>query len=125
MQITDLNHVAVLVRDLDASIRFYRDVLGLEHKRRPDFDFDGAWFQLGPVRELHLIAGRDSEVVSHHRGAHFAFEIPNMAAAEAELREKGVEIARGPQTRPDGAVQIFLLDPDGYWVELCDVSAVS
>ena len=124
MQISDLNHVAVHVSDLEASLRFYRDILGLPLKSRPDFDFEGAWLQLGPTRELHLIAGREVDVVSDHRGAHFAFEVPDMEAARRELLEMGAEIVRGPQTRPDGAVQIFLHDPDGYWVELCDLSAV-
>ncbi len=124
MTITDLNHVAIHVRDLEASCRFYGELLGLTPKPRPSFDFGGAWFALGPTRELHLLCGLELEVSSHHRGAHFAFEVPDIAAAEAELRERGAEIARGPQQRPDGAMQIFLLDPDGYWVELADLSLV-
>lgn len=124
MQITDLNHVAIHVADLEASKRFYGEVLGLPPKKRPAFDFDGAWYQLGPTRELHLLAGREADAVSHHRGAHFAFEVPSIEDAMAELKQKGAEIVLGPQARPDGAVQIFLLDPDGYWVELCDLSGL-
>lgn len=124
MEITDLNHVAIHVADLEASKRFYGEVLGLKPKARPAFDFEGAWFELGPTRELHLLAGGEVKVISHHRGAHFAFEVPDIQAAEEELRGKGEKIVLGPQTRPDGAVQIFLLDPDGYWVELCDLSDV-
>ena len=124
MTITDLNHVAVHVKDLEASKRFYGEVLELKPKKRPDFDFDGAWFQLGATRELHLLCGREDDVLSHHRGAHFAFEVPDIQEARQQLLAKGVEIARGPQKRPDGAWQIFLLDPDGYWVELSDVSGV-
>jgi lactoylglutathione lyase len=124
MTITDLNHVAVHVRDLEASKRFYGEVLELKPKKRPDFDFEGAWYQLGPTRALHLLAGREADVVSHPRGAHFAFEVPDIQEARQQLLAKGVEIDRGPQERPDGAWQIFLLDPDGYWVELSDVSGL-
>ncbi len=121
MTILDLNHAAIHVKDLEASKRFYGELLGLKPKKRPDFDFDGAWFEIGPMRELHLIAGREQDVVSDHRGAHFALEVPDIQAAKAELLEKGAEIGRGPQERPDGAWQIFVVDPDGYWVELCQV----
>ena len=124
MEITDLNHVALHVKDLEASKTFYGDVLGLPPKKRPDFDFDGAWFQLGPMRELHLLVGREQEVVSHHRGTHFALEVTSRDEAVAHLASKNIEIARGPQQRPDGAWQIFILDPDGYWVELCDLSEI-
>lgn len=124
MEITDLNHIAIHVKDVAASRRFYGDLLGLKPKKRPDFDFDGAWFQLGPVRELHILEGREIDVVSHHRGAHFAFEVPDIQVAKAELEAAGVKIERGPQTRPDGAQQIFVLDPDGYWVEFSDISNV-
>lgn len=99
-------------------------MLELKPKKRPDFDFEGAWFQLGPTRELHLLAGREREVVSHGRGAHFAFEVPDIEEARQQLLAKGIEIAQGPQRRPDGAWQIFLLDPDGYWIELSDISAL-
>tara|TARA_R110002096_G_scaffold316010_10_gene510374 strand:+ start:28429 stop:28806 length:378 start_codon:yes stop_codon:yes gene_type:complete len=124
MTITDLNHVAIHVKDLEASQRFYGELLELEPKKRPDFDFEGAWYKLGPTRELHLLCGLDVEVISHHRGAHFAFEVPDIEAARDELVQKGAEIALGPQRRPDGAWQIFLIDPDGYWVELSDLSQV-
>ncbi len=125
MNITGFNHVAIHVADLEASRRFYGEVLGLPTKARPAFDFDGAWFGIGGDRELHLLVGRAEPVVSHHRGAHVAFEVPSIEEAQADLRAKGVSIERGPQQRPDGAMQIFVLDPDGYWVELCDLSAVN
>ena len=51
MEILDLNHVAIHVSDLSASISFYKDKLGLEQIARPDFDFGGAWFRLGTRQE--------------------------------------------------------------------------
>ena len=39
-----LNHISVVCRSLESSVRFYRDVLGFVPIRRPgSFDFDGAW----------------------------------------------------------------------------------
>ena len=118
MNITQLNHVALHVTDLEASRRFYADVLGLQPIPRPAFDFPGAWFRLGVDQELHLIAGGKEGSVPAARRGHYALMVDSMAAAEANLKSRGVPF-RGPKPRPDGAQQIFLADPDGYAIELC------
>ena len=43
MNTEDLNHVALHVSDLDASRKFYGELLGLEKIKRPDFNFPGEW----------------------------------------------------------------------------------
>ena len=120
MQILDLNHIALHVRDVAESVRFYRDVIGMEPKARPAFDFEGAWFALGVTRELHLLEGREEPVPSHHRAGHFAVEVESVAEAAEFLKGQGLSI-HGPQTRPDGALQVFVTDPDGHWVEFTEV----
>ena len=120
MQILDLNHVALHVKNVTESAHFYGEVIGLEPKARPAFNFDGAWFALGKVRELHLLEGRDQPVPSHHRAGHFAIEVNSVAEAAEHLQKSGLSI-HGPQTRPDGALQVFVTDPDGHWVEFCEV----
>ncbi len=118
MRTTQLNHVAIHVADVERSRQFYRDVLRLEEIPRPAFDFPGAWFQLGEDQELHLIGDRSAAVVSHHRGNHYALMVDDLDAWETHLRDLAVEhLPR--RTRPDGALQIFLRDPDGHVVELC------
>tara|TARA_R110002049_G_scaffold285698_1_gene466754 strand:- start:165516 stop:166010 length:495 start_codon:yes stop_codon:yes gene_type:complete len=118
MKATQLNHVAIHVADVDASIAFYRDAMRLPMMDRPAFDFPGAWFRLGDDQELHLIGDRDQPVHSHHRGGHFALMVDSLDQWEKNLDEHGV--TRLPRkTRPDGALQTFVQDPDGHWVELC------
>lgn len=124
MEILDMNHVALHVADIDASRCFYGGLLALPTKPRPTFAFPGAWYALGPVRELHLIAGRDKPVNSASRGNHFALEVASLAEAEAFLRSKGLEIF-GPQTRPDGALQLYVSDPDGYSIEFTELCVES
>ena len=46
MNTEDLNHVALHVSDLDASRKFYGELLGLEKIKRPDFNFPGEWYRL-------------------------------------------------------------------------------
>jgi lactoylglutathione lyase len=115
LTIRELNHVALHVRDLDASIRFYGGVLGLPRLLRPNFSFDGAWFALG-TQELHLIA--DPTHQADRKAFHFALRVKDAHAASAALSEKGITELRGPAPRPDGAVQVFLQDPDGHLIEL-------
>lgn len=117
MKIHQLDHVAIHVQDVKASQQFYAEVLKLEAKPRPGFDFEGAWFRLGKTQELHLIGNRKHEVVAERRGDHFALQIDNVDEWEAWLNEKQVDILR--KRRPDNAHQIFLQDPDGHWIELC------
>lgn len=116
LQIQELNHVMIRVRDLEASIGFYGNTLGLRRIPRPAFDFPGAWFALG-TQELHLIG--DPTLPAGARGHHhFALLVEDAAAARRELEERGWTRLRGPQRRPDGAMQVFVTDPDGYVIEL-------
>ena len=121
MKISELNHAAVHVADVDASVQFYGQVLGLEQIPRPAFSFPGAWFKIGDFQELHIIGERELPVHSHNRGTHFALCVDSMEAAVAQLDACGVEYL-APKQRPDGAWQIFVQDPDGHFVELCDNS---
>lgn len=118
MKTTQLNHVALHVADVDVSVAFYRDVLLLEQLPRPAFSFPGAWFRLGADQELHLIGERSGEVVSASRGNHFALMVDDIDAWEAHLDARhAAHLSR--RTRPDGAYQVFLPDPDGHYIELC------
>jgi catechol 2,3-dioxygenase-like lactoylglutathione lyase family enzyme len=121
-----IQHVGLVVSDLERSRRFYREALGLEEvPRPPNFTFSGAWFRFGEY-ELHLLsqahttggAGQTAgpgatQGMTHH----LAFEVDDLAAACARLAEKGVPLAGGPMPRGDGVTQVFFFDPDGYVLE--------
>ena len=113
----ELNHVAIHVKDVEASCEFYRSVLRLEPMPRPAFTFPGAWFRLGAHQELHIIGDRTEPVHSHNRGNHFALRVDNLDEWEKHLQQLGAEY-RPRKMRPDGAWQIFVRDPDGHFIEL-------
>lgn len=120
MHILSLNHVALHVSDVSRSIDFYGKKLGFRPLKRPDFEFPGAWFELGHGQQLHLIGGRSAEVYSSNRGNHFALEVKSIHQTADFLLEQGVQFI-GPKVRPDGAWQIFTIDPDGHFVEFCEI----
>jgi glyoxylase I family protein len=123
-----IQHVGLVVSDLDRSRRFYADALGLEEVPRPsNFVFDGAWFRFGGT-ELHLLsdahatggAGQWEPGEGAARGMthHLAFEVDDLGLACARLSDNGVDLEGGPMARGDGYVQVFFRDPDGYVLEL-------
>jgi catechol 2,3-dioxygenase-like lactoylglutathione lyase family enzyme len=126
IQVQSLDHVTIVVRDLERSRKFYVDGLGMRQVSRPGFSFDGRWFQAGAT-QIHLIleheqsgpAGRPAELGRTSRAHHFAFLVDDAHAAEKRLEEMGYELISRTKARPDGAAQVFVSDPDGHIVELC------
>jgi lactoylglutathione lyase len=118
--ILSYNHVGLAVKDLKASVVFYRDIIGLSPLDVPDNLLAiRRWFKIAPGQELHLLLGRDSPVANNDKnGAHFSLSIPTDSAdaIEAYLKEKNITYHR--QKRFDGAFQIYVTDPDGYVIEL-------
>jgi catechol 2,3-dioxygenase-like lactoylglutathione lyase family enzyme len=127
MQLLKLDHSTLVVKDLERARAFYGDVLGLPEVPRPStFTFAGAWFQ-GPDFQIHLIDARDSlaspgfgvprEGARIGRGHHLAFQVPDAEECLAHLAAHKVEVLGGPTPRGDGAIQVFLEDPDGHLLE--------
>jgi glyoxylase I family protein len=112
VQPSGIHHVSINVSDLQRSIAFYTDVLGLsQDSTRPDIAVEGVWLDL-PRGQVHLIVGD----VPSANGQHFAIAVPDLDDAVAELRNSGVEV-RGPS--PIGSArQAFISDPDGNAIEL-------
>jgi catechol 2,3-dioxygenase-like lactoylglutathione lyase family enzyme len=123
-----IQHVGLVVSDLERSRSFYADALGLEEvPRPPNFTFDGAWFRFGGT-EIHLLAeahttggaGQRDVGEGATRGLthHLAFEVDDLDGACARLADASVPLTGGPMPRGDGVTQVFFLDPDGYVLEL-------
>ena len=131
LRVKTLDHVTLVVKDLERSRRFYVDVLGMEPLDRPKFSFSGSWFRAGTT-EIHLILETEESGPAgflgppnraSSRSQHFAFEVADSRQAAEWVVQAGVPILSGPKERPDGAVQTFIQDPDGHVVELCSPPA--
>ena len=126
LQVQGIDHVLVVSSDLDKTRQFYCDLLGMELKPRPDFSFPGRWFEAGKTQVHVTLAGSDAgapgpgEFTGKYpaQGVHIAFEIEDAADAAAYIESLEIPIVAGPYLRPDGALQFYIRDPDGYLIEL-------
>ena len=115
--ITQLAHVCFTTPDLDATVQFYRDILGLEvtfHFIRGDEKI-GCYFQLGGRTFLECFKRNGGE---HVQGdlKHFCLQTGDIGALERKLKQAGVE-TRGRRTGSDGSHQLWCTDPNGIDIE--------
>ena len=116
------------VRDLEASLRFYCDVLGMQVLRRrdyPDGKFTLAFVgyddeSRAAVIELTHNWGKTDYVLGDAYG-HVALGVDDIQATCDRLRVTGAKITREPGPMKHGTTLIaFLEDPDGYKIELIE-----
>ena len=109
-------HVTLSVKDLEASLRFYQEVVGLELLRRFTSSSEIAFVGSGDT-EVELIARADRDIAEPGKGITLGFETESLDDTIALLREKGYETS-GEITSPNPSVSFFFAkDPDGYNVQ--------
>ncbi len=121
-----LNHLAIFVVDLKKSASFYMQVIGLDTVPEPFHDGKHVWLQIAPHIQMHIIEGA-AEKKNYFKNQHSCFSVASLDVFIKKLEAKNIsfEDRDGKQnnftTRVDGVKQIWLQDPDGYWVEINDV----
>lgn len=149
MDLKAIHHVGLVVRDLDRSIYFYHDLLGLPFATEPTPWFEGpelakglgvpgaairlASLWVGEHSTIELLQYRDRAdlsgkvVANNHLGsAHVCFKVDDIHAKKSELEKGGVvffsdvnEIDEGPLT---GWSWCYFSDPDGITLELVETA---
>jgi glyoxylase I family protein len=126
MRIHSIDHVAINVKDLDASAAFYEGVLGFRRLQTVPMDgFSITYFEIpgGARMELFSYEGwsKDTEREESDVGLrHLAFVVDDVAGSEKMLREKGVKIVLPTTDIPSlGAKVMLFLDPNGVTLEFC------
>ena len=120
-----INHVAIYVKDFKASKAFYENIIGLDTIPEPFHDGKHAWFSIGPGVSMHVIQGA-AEKKEYYKNQHTCFSVLSVEAFVTILSKNNLnwEDVKGNKnaitTRIDGVRQIWLQDPDGYWVEIND-----
>ena len=122
--ISSLDHVLVLTDDLDASLAFYRDALGLEVCPRPALPFPGYWLGVDGRVSLHLAerAAYDDALAALELARpmgpvdHVSFVGRGHDSLVARLESAGVPVVRNEV--PGVFRQLFVTDPNGVRVEV-------
>ena len=113
MEIAQIDHVSVLITDVERSRRFYRDILGLKEIAKPKtFDFVALWFELGN-HQLHLLLKPQPDSVSPR---HFALRVRDVNAAREHVRRHDIPIEE--TLKIPGADRFFISDPDRNRIEV-------
>lgn len=138
-----VRHFGIVVSNLEKSLHFYRDLLGLEIRR--DMPEEGEFIDtiLGlkgvKVRTVKMAAANGDTLVElleyqSHKGkkrenyeifdlgaSHVAFTVENVGEEYKRLQEDGVHFTCSPQVSPDGKAKVtFCYDPDGVPIELVE-----
>jgi catechol 2,3-dioxygenase-like lactoylglutathione lyase family enzyme len=136
-----VDHVSSTVADIDGSLRFYRDLLGMTLLARGEADgmaagIEGAriaWADVDTgdggilelVQYLHPVGERVQQRPGDPGSGHFAVCVADGRGAHAELVAAGVEVLSAPHTMEDpgpwhGAVYFYAIDPDGQTIEIIE-----
>src|SRR5262245_38859681 len=115
--ISGMNHFTVLTDDVDRTVRFYADLLGLQPGWRPELGFPGAWLYVGGQAILHIIGGRTLSAQRAGVIDHMAFSANGLANIKARLEEAKIPYELRRQ-RDSNTWQLFCHDPNGAKVEL-------
>jgi catechol 2,3-dioxygenase-like lactoylglutathione lyase family enzyme len=114
-----MNHFTILTDDLEGTVAFYGELLGLKPGARPAFGFSGAWLYPagGQHAILHVIADRPRRELVKGVIDHNAFTGQGLVETAGKLRARGIpyELLRLPGS---GTWQLFFYDPNGAKVEI-------
>lgn len=118
--ITGLAHACFTVSDLEQSLRFYRDGLGL--KEAFDFVNDdgkryGVYLYIGARNFIELFEGQLAKRADQQSFKHICLEVDDIQATVATLKARGIDVSP-VKLGKDHSYQAWITDPDGNRIEL-------
>lgn len=119
-------HTSITVKNMDESVKFYRDIMGMELLRRREIPENNAEIaflqdsQGGDTLELTWWKNK-SDWTSGDELDHLAFSVPDMNEAMMRFKNAGVKIVKEPYSLQGSKTRIaFIEDPNGIWIELIE-----
>jgi glyoxylase I family protein len=118
IEVTNCLHAAVMVANVDRSIEFYSNILGLERIDR-SLKYPGAWYQVGDF-QIHLIEdvnyrpSGEIDLQKSTRNPHIALGVRDLDAAKQQLLAANCAV----KMSNSGRAALFTQDPDGNAIEL-------
>jgi glyoxylase I family protein len=115
-----LHHSSLIVSDTEQSLRFYRDVLGMQPTERPNLGFPGAWLQIGQ-QQIHLLELDNPDPTTGRpvhggRDRHVAMHVDSITALRDDLDKAGITYTLSIS----GRKALFCRDRDGNALEFIE-----
>jgi lactoylglutathione lyase len=122
MKVGKLLHTRYRVNDLERTVKFYRDILGLEESRRHKSPRGSelVFFKVpGSAEEIEICYFPGSEPVQVQPDlTHLAFAVDSLEAFGKHLAAHGLKYSDGPTPTSSGSIIAFVDAPEGYEIEL-------
>lgn len=114
-----LHHSSLMISDLETSIKFYTEIIGLQRMERPELGFPGAWFQLGKNQQLHIIKLPNMDATAGRpehggRDRHVALTVDDFDSVRNTLDENNIFYSMSKS----GRKALFIRDPDANAIEI-------
>ena len=127
MKITGIAHAAYNVANMQASLDFYVNKLGMKHAFSIEGNDRKPWIEYLKVADGQFIElfYSDGGFESKPSYSHLCIQVPDCAKAQEELEAAGVNIEVPVKQGKDGNFQLWIRDPDGNRLEIMQISPTS
>ncbi|KPJ91538.1 MAG: glyoxalase [Gammaproteobacteria bacterium SG8_15] len=121
LEISQILHSSVIVKDTQTALSFYQGILGLTlDESRPDLGYAGAWLNVGQ-QQIHLLELPNPDPVKGRpahggRDRHVALAVNDIDTLQNKLEQAGLEFSRSKS----GRKALFTRDPDGNALEFIE-----
>ncbi|WCN37299.1 VOC family protein [Aneurinibacillus uraniidurans] len=129
MAVKRIEHVGIMVKDIEKSIQFYQEVIGLELIKRmghpnPNLTLAFLGFEESQETIVELIQGYNSDLPTEGKVHHICFKVDNLDEEIERLKSLNVKflLTEEIETLPDGSRYIFFAGVDGEWIEFLETT---
>lgn len=127
MAVKRIEHVGIMVKDIEKSIRFYQDVVGFGLIKKmghpnPDITLAFLGFQESQETIVELIEGYNSNLPTEGKVHHICFKVDNLDEEIERLKSRHVTFLSEESYMPDGSRYIFFAGIDGEWIEFFETT---
>ncbi len=122
LKATSIDHVNMKVKNLEQSVKFYKDLFGFEIKQEENANKLDAPSKIIGNDTIKLCLYEVPDMSPEGGIAHFGFNIDNFNDTIEKCKELGVQILYGGIVDWEKSKSVYIVDPSGYEIELGEIS---
>lgn len=128
MGVRRIEHVCIMVKNLEKSIRFYQDVVGLDLIKKmghpnPELKLAFLGFEESQETIMELIEGYNNNLPAEGKVHHICFKVNSLEEEIERLKSLDITfLTEEIETLPDGSRYIFFAGADGEWIEFFETT---